>query len=84
METLVIHYVFSLKIRGSLVIHYDFGNSGGICSSLQVLFHYLYVLSTAHINIKVPVYTYSYVNHWIDYWYSTAVNAVSPTSTCIL
>ena len=33
IETLVIHYVFSLKIRGSLVIHYGFGNSGGICST---------------------------------------------------
>ena len=33
MEPLVIHYVFSLKIRGSLVIHYGFGHSGGICSS---------------------------------------------------
>ena len=33
MEPLVIHYVFSLKIRGSLVIHYGFGNSGGICST---------------------------------------------------
>ena len=36
MEPLVIHYVFSLKIRGSLVIHYDFGNSGGICSTVRV------------------------------------------------
>ena len=36
MEPLVIHYVFSLKIRGSLVIHYDFGNSGGICSTSTV------------------------------------------------
>ena len=36
MEPLVIHYVFSLKIRGSLVIHYGFGNSGGICSSSTV------------------------------------------------
>ena len=34
MEPLAIHYVFSLKIRGSLVIHYDFGNSGRICSTV--------------------------------------------------
>ena len=44
MEPLVIHYVFSLKIRGSLVIHYDFGNSGGICS--RSLKYILYDLTT--------------------------------------
>ena len=49
IEPLVIHYVFSLKIRGSLVIHYGFGNSGGICStstSTVLVLYQSYVLGT--------------------------------------
>ena len=84
MEPLVIHYVFSLKIRGSLVIHYGFGNSGGICSTVRVAtvqYEDRFQIPVYHIPVLYSTCTVYIQFRWRLYLYYTGTGTAALTST---